>query len=150
MSQGRKGPLRNSHGVCPPLDTLFNTHIWLALAGITFSNSSSPVRRNHCSTPRLISSHTATRWGFAGDAGVGKSSLLVRLTDQRFLANPDPTVRLVSSFSLRLPLTIHPKLGVEFGSKLITIPEEDKVVKLQCAFHYLSLFPKSLNPGFSS
>jgi hypothetical protein len=26
------------------------------------------------------------------------------------------------------------KLGVEFGSKLITIPEEDKVVKLQCAF----------------
>ena len=27
-----------------------------------------------------------------GDAGVGKSSLLVRLTDQRFLANPDPTV----------------------------------------------------------
>jgi hypothetical protein len=28
----------------------------------------------------------------AGDAGVGKSSLLIRLTDQRFLANPDPTV----------------------------------------------------------
>ena len=26
------------------------------------------------------------------------------------------------------------KLGVEFGSKLITIPEEDKVVKLQCTF----------------
>jgi Ras-related protein Rab-2A len=49
-----------------------------------------------------------------GDAGVGKSSLLIRLTDQRFLTNPDPT------------------LGVEFGSKLITIPEEDKVVKLQC------------------
>ncbi|KAM6494037.1 ras domain containing protein [Amanita muscaria] len=45
---------------------------------------------------------------------VGKSSLLVRLTDQRFLANPDPT------------------LGVEFGSKLITIPGEDKIVKLQC------------------
>ncbi|KAH8117273.1 ras-domain-containing protein [Phellopilus nigrolimitatus] len=49
-----------------------------------------------------------------GDAAVGKSSLLVRLTDQRFLANPDPT------------------LGVEFGSKLIYIPEEDKTVKLQC------------------
>ena len=34
-------------------------------------------------------------WGcdrFAGDAAVGKSSLLIRLTDQRFLANPDPTV----------------------------------------------------------
>ena len=29
---------------------------------------------------------------FVGDAAVGKSSLLVRLTDQRFLANPDPTV----------------------------------------------------------
>ncbi|KIY49065.1 rab GTPase [Fistulina hepatica ATCC 64428] len=49
-----------------------------------------------------------------GDAAVGKSSLLVRLTDQRFLANPDPT------------------LGVEFGSKLITLPDEGKVVKLQC------------------
>lgn len=30
-----------------------------------------------------------------GDAAVGKSSLLVRLTDQRFLANPDPTVRIL-------------------------------------------------------
>ncbi|KAG8728440.1 hypothetical protein FRC12_021748, partial [Ceratobasidium sp. 428] len=49
-----------------------------------------------------------------GDAAVGKSSLLVRLTDQRFLAKPDPT------------------LGVEFGSKLIAIPEENKTVKLQC------------------
>ncbi|TFL06995.1 P-loop containing nucleoside triphosphate hydrolase protein [Pterulicium gracile] len=50
-----------------------------------------------------------------GDAATGKSSLLIRLTDQRFLSNPDPT------------------LGVEFGSKLITIPEEDnKVIKLQC------------------
>ena len=29
-----------------------------------------------------------------GDAAVGKSSLLVRLTDRRFLANPDPTVRI--------------------------------------------------------
>ena len=28
-----------------------------------------------------------------GDAAVGKSSLLVRLTDQRFMTNPDPTVR---------------------------------------------------------
>jgi len=48
-----------------------------------------------------------------GDAAVGKSSLLIRLTDQRFLANPDPT------------------LGVEFGSKLIHIDEVDKTVKLQ-------------------
>ena len=49
-----------------------------------------------------------------GDAAVGKSSLLVRLTDQRFLSKPDPT------------------LGVEFGSKLIALPEENKTVKLQC------------------
>jgi len=49
-----------------------------------------------------------------GDYGVGKSSLLVRLTDQRFLNHPDPT------------------LGVEFGSKLIRLEDEGKVVKLQC------------------
>ncbi|THH29831.1 hypothetical protein EUX98_g4341 [Antrodiella citrinella] len=58
--------------------------------------------------------HYVIKFIITGDAAVGKSSLLVRLTDQRFLANPDPT------------------LGVEFGSKLITIPEENKVVKLQC------------------
>jgi Ras-related protein Rab-2A len=49
-----------------------------------------------------------------GDAAVGKSSLLVRLTDQRFLANPDPT------------------LGVEFGSKLVRIEDQNKTIKLQC------------------
>ncbi|KAM5538100.1 hypothetical protein V8D89_008297 [Ganoderma adspersum] len=58
--------------------------------------------------------HYVLKFIITGDAAVGKSSLLVRLTDQRFVANPDPT------------------LGVEFGSKLITIPEENKVVKLQC------------------
>ncbi|KZT71346.1 ras-domain-containing protein [Daedalea quercina L-15889] len=58
--------------------------------------------------------HYVLKFIITGDAAVGKSSLLVRLTDQRFLADPDPT------------------LGVEFGSKLITIPEENKVVKLQC------------------
>ncbi|GBE81820.1 ras-domain-containing protein [Sparassis latifolia] len=58
--------------------------------------------------------HYVLKFIITGDAAVGKSSLLVRLTDQRFLMNPDPT------------------LGVEFGSKLITIPEENKVVKLQC------------------
>ncbi|EAU80679.1 rab GTPase [Coprinopsis cinerea okayama7 len=61
-----------------------------------------------------IAWHYVLKFIITGDAAVGKSSLLIRLTDQRFLANPDPT------------------LGVEFGSKLITIPEEDKVVKLQC------------------
>ncbi|PBK93259.1 ras-domain-containing protein [Armillaria gallica] len=61
-----------------------------------------------------ISWHYVLKFIITGDAAVGKSSLLVRLTDQRFLANPDPT------------------LGVEFGSKLITLPEENKVIKLQC------------------
>jgi len=58
--------------------------------------------------------HYVLKFIITGDAAVGKSSLLIRLTDQRFLANPDPT------------------LGVEFGSKLIEIPEEGKIVKLQC------------------
>lgn len=61
-----------------------------------------------------IAWHYVFKFIITGDAAVGKSSLLIRLTDQRFLVNPDPT------------------LGVEFGSKLITIPEEDKIVKLQC------------------
>ncbi|KAF9053666.1 ras-domain-containing protein [Hymenopellis radicata] len=61
-----------------------------------------------------ISWHYVLKFIITGDAAVGKSSLLIRLTDQRFLANPDPT------------------LGVEFGSKLITLPEENKVIKLQC------------------
>ncbi|KAH9484571.1 Ras-related protein Rab-2-A [Psilocybe cubensis] len=61
-----------------------------------------------------ITWHYVFKFIITGDPAVGKSSLLVRLTDQRFLANPDPT------------------LGVEFGSKLITIPEDNKVVKLQC------------------
>lgn len=71
-----------------------------------------------------------------GDAAVGKSSLLIRLTDQRFLANPDPTVRYHPPACLIERAPIKPsdacQLGVEFGSKLISIPEEDKIVKLQC------------------
>ncbi|KAJ7112558.1 P-loop containing nucleoside triphosphate hydrolase protein [Mycena epipterygia] len=59
--------------------------------------------------------HYVLKFIITGNAAVGKSSLLVRLTDQRFLVNPDPT------------------LGVEFGSKLITLPDtEGTVVKLQC------------------
>ncbi|KAF8308554.1 ras-domain-containing protein [Clavulina sp. PMI_390] len=56
----------------------------------------------------------SVRWDFVlkyivvGDAGVGKSSLLVRFTDRRFLANP------------------------EFGSKLIRIEDQNKTIKLQC------------------
>jgi Ras-related protein Rab-2A len=61
-----------------------------------------------------ITWHYVFKFIITGDAAVGKSSLLIQLTDQRFLANPDPT------------------LGVEFGSKLITLPDDNKVVKLQC------------------
>jgi len=61
-----------------------------------------------------ITWHYVFKFIITGDAAVGKSSLLTQLTDQRFLANPDPT------------------LGVEFGSKLITLPDDNKVVKLQC------------------
>ncbi|KAF8800524.1 rab GTPase [Phlegmacium glaucopus] len=66
-----------------------------------------------------ITWHYVFKFIITGDAAVGKSSLLVQLTDQRFLANPEPT------------------LGVEFGSKLISIPQSNPddnklVVKLQC------------------
>ena len=40
--------------------------------------------------------HYVLKFIITGDAAVGKSSLLVRLTDQRFLANPDPTVSILS------------------------------------------------------
>lgn len=48
-----------------------------------------------------------------GSSSAGKSSLLIRLTDQRFLANSEPT------------------LGVEFGCRLVSLPGGE-VVKLQC------------------
>lgn len=47
-----------------------------------------------------------------GDAGVGKSSLLVRLTEDRFLVDSDPTI------------------GIEFGSHLVTLPSGERI-KLQ-------------------
>ncbi len=76
-----------------------------------------------------ITWHYVFKFIITGDAAVGKSSLLVRLTDQRFLANPDSTV---SSDTYKLDYLNYPwQLGVEFGSKLITLPE-NKVVKLQC------------------
>lgn len=49
-----------------------------------------------------------------GDSSVGKSSILVRLTDDRFLTDPDPTV------------------GVEFGSHVVEIPETGERIKCQC------------------
>ena len=44
---------------------------------------------------------------------MGKSSILVRLTDDRFS-------------------TTEPTLGVEFGSRILTVGEEGKKVKVQC------------------
>ncbi|KAH8913682.1 hypothetical protein BT69DRAFT_1194085, partial [Atractiella rhizophila] len=49
-----------------------------------------------------------------GESACGKSSILVQLTDKRFLGNSDPTI------------------GVEFGSRLIPLPPPStKVIKLQ-------------------
>ncbi|PWN54467.1 hypothetical protein IE53DRAFT_302149, partial [Violaceomyces palustris] len=61
---------------------------------------------------------TSTTWDYIlkfiliGDSSVGKSSLLVRLTDDRFLIDPDPTI------------------GVEFGSHLIGL-ENGETIKVQ-------------------
>ena len=44
---------------------------------------------------------------------MGKSSILLRLTDDRFS-------------------TTEPTLGVEFGSRILTVGEEGKKVKVQC------------------
>lgn len=48
-----------------------------------------------------------------GDSAVGKSSILIRLTDNRFT-------------------TTEPTLGVEFGSRILSVGEEGKKVKVQC------------------
>ncbi|SHO76644.1 Similar to S.cerevisiae protein YPT31 (Rab family GTPase) [Malassezia sympodialis ATCC 42132] len=47
-----------------------------------------------------------------GDASVGKSSLLVRLTENRFLVDSETTI------------------GIEFGSQIVTLPEGERL-KLQ-------------------
>ena len=126
---------------------------WQALHGIMFSNLLSPVRSKSDSTTEWQLTH----WICTGDAAVGKSSLLTQLTDQRFLANPDPTVRFISFLESLACLMLKREspvlcrfsspprpapllswmrdfnqLGVEFGSKLITLPDDNKVVKLQC------------------
>lgn len=49
-----------------------------------------------------------------GDAGVGKSSLLVRLTDQRFLANSEPTVRHPHALSEHSPPPACRHSGLDF------------------------------------
>ncbi|KAJ7311660.1 P-loop containing nucleoside triphosphate hydrolase protein [Mycena albidolilacea] len=68
--------------------------------------------------------HNVLKFIITGDAATGKSSLLVHLTDQRFLANPDPTfAQLALAFTARRRI----------GPKLITLSgPEATVVKLQC------------------
>ncbi|KAJ7197710.1 P-loop containing nucleoside triphosphate hydrolase protein [Mycena rebaudengoi] len=77
--------------------------------------------------------HDVFNFIITGDAAVGKSSLLVRLTNQRFLANLDPTLRspLLPASPTSLTL-LSAQLDVEFGSKLITLHPDGTVVKLQC------------------
>lgn len=55
-----------------------------------------------------------TKFVIIGDPSVGKSSLLVRLTDDRFLTNPETTI------------------GVEFGSHIVEIEETGERIKCQC------------------
>ncbi|KAJ7766223.1 hypothetical protein B0H16DRAFT_1793326 [Mycena metata] len=82
------------------------------------------------STPDEDGQHYVLKFIITSDAAVGKSSLLVRLTDRRFLATPDPT------------------LGVEFGSKLITLPgPESTVVKLQLAQRACAASPGAIIGG---
>lgn len=58
------------------------------------------------------------KYVIVGDAAVGKSCLLVRLTDDRFAA-------------------AEPTLGVEFGSKILTVGDAGKRVKVQCELQLL-------------
>ena len=53
------------------------------------------------------------KYVIVGDSAVGKSSILIRLTDDRFS-------------------TTEPTLGVEFGSRILAVGEEGKKVKVQC------------------
>lgn len=52
-----------------------------------------------------------------GDSAVGKSSLLIRLTDDRFSESGT-----------------EPTLGVEFGSRILTVGDQGKRVKVQCRY----------------
>jgi GTPase SAR1 family protein len=66
------------------------------------------ITGERCPSPQpLLSSHT----GLTGDAGVGKSTLLVRLTDQRFLANPPPVPPRMCNAHARLQAGTPPEPG---------------------------------------
>lgn len=61
----------------------------------------------------LLHRHSILKYVIVGDASVGKSSLMVRLTDDRF-GQSEPT------------------LGVEFAARIINVGDEGKRVKVQC------------------
>lgn len=71
------------------------------------------LSRAHASRSRSYPALSILKYVIVGDAAVGKSCLLVRLTDDKF-ASAEPT------------------LGVEFGSKILTVGDEGKRVKVQC------------------
>jgi hypothetical protein len=61
----------------------------------------------------LLTLVSILKYVIVGDAAVGKSSLLLRLTDDRY-GGTEPT------------------LGVEFGSRILSVGDEGKRVKVQC------------------
>ena len=68
-----------------------------------------------------LTDHSILKYVIVGDSAVGKSSLLIRLTDDRFnLSGLEPT------------------LGVEFGSRILGIGS-GKRVKIQCTFYHFNL-----------
>lgn len=72
--------------------------------------NSNPLCGPHACT--MSSWDFLTKFLIVGNASVGKSSLLVRLTDDRFLVNPETTI------------------GVEFGSHVVHIQETQERIKL--------------------
>jgi hypothetical protein len=116
----RTGLLQNSHGVdryrmCAsrtkePNRTTLQSHCYIyihynaqryGLIIINYGRSQlelcSQIYHHRCGVPSATATLRSAKLVISvGDAGVGKSSLLIRLTDQRFLANPDPTVRPVA------------------------------------------------------
>jgi Ras-related protein Rab-2A len=76
------------------------------------SYTSSPSAAGASTAPPSSGWDYILKFILIGDSSVGKSSLLVRLTDDRFLADPDPTI------------------GVEFGSHLIRL-DNGETVKVQ-------------------
>lgn len=81
---------------------------------------STPSPNQHSHTHPPMSWDYIMKFVIAGEAGTGKTSILYRLTDSKFLTTPDPTI------------------GVEFGSKLLRVSpssseeDEGKWIKLQC------------------